>query len=67
MGAGGKQDNHANEDCIGGITKHIDIVILGDSHLYQNPTAKYVYESGSFDPEGIFGEHTQNNTKLRGY
>lgn len=30
-------------------------MILGQSHIYQRPTARKVYESGAFDPEGIVG------------
>ncbi|XP_077293815.1 heparan-alpha-glucosaminide N-acetyltransferase [Arctopsyche grandis] len=55
LGPGGKHENWAHTNCIGGATKYIDLVVLGDQHLYQNPTAKSVYNSGSFDPEGVFG------------
>jgi len=28
---------------------------LGENHLFQNPTAKPVYNTSSFDPEGVLG------------
>ena len=43
------------KDCIGGATGYIDRLILGTNHIYGNPTAKGVYDSGAFDPEGILG------------
>jgi heparan-alpha-glucosaminide N-acetyltransferase len=39
--------------CIGGATGFIDRQILGLKHLYQWPTAKSVYDSEAFDPEGV--------------
>ena len=55
MGPGGKHNNAAYPQCIGGVTGYIDLQILGNSHIYQHPTAKYIYDSKPFDPEGIFG------------
>ncbi|XP_037936630.1 heparan-alpha-glucosaminide N-acetyltransferase-like [Teleopsis dalmanni] len=55
LGPGGKHDNAAYVTCIGGATGYIDLQILGDSHIYQHPTAKYIYDSQAFDPEGLFG------------
>jgi hypothetical protein len=31
-------------------------MMLGDDHIYMWPTAKAVYSSGPFDPEGIVGK-----------
>lgn len=56
LGPGGKSDNAANPHCIGGAAGYVDMLVLGESHIYQHPTAKYVYDATSFDPEGVFGE-----------
>lgn len=55
IGPGGKYMHAENPNCIGGIVGYIDVQILGESHIYQHPTAKYLYDSKAFDPEGIFG------------
>lgn len=55
LGPGGKHDYFSNPKCIGGFTGYIDRLVLGNSHIYQFPTAKKVYESSAFDPEGLFG------------
>lgn len=55
LGPGGKQNYFSNPKCIGGVTGYIDRLLLGNSHIYQYPTAKQVYESSAFDPEGVFG------------
>lgn len=56
LGPGGKSDNAANPHCIGGAAGYVDMLVLGESHIYQHPTAKYVYDATAFDPEGVFGE-----------
>ncbi|KNC26888.1 hypothetical protein FF38_10958 [Lucilia cuprina] len=55
LGPGGKHNNASYPQCIGGATGYIDLQILGNSHIYQHPTAKYIYDSKPFDPEGVFG------------
>lgn len=58
IGPGGialMQDGEGSPGCIGGAAGEVDRLILTSSHLYQNPTAKFVYHSGAFDPEGILG------------
>ncbi|XP_063705125.1 heparan-alpha-glucosaminide N-acetyltransferase [Culicoides brevitarsis] len=55
FGPGGKHDYFSNPACIGGVTGYIDRLVLGLSHIYQHPTAKKVFESSAFDPEGVFG------------
>lgn len=55
LGPGGKSDNAANPNCIGGAAGYVDLLVLGTNHIYQHPTAKYVYDATAFDPEGIFG------------
>jgi heparan-alpha-glucosaminide N-acetyltransferase len=34
----------------------LDRLILGEKHIYQHPTAREVYKSGPFDPEGVVGK-----------
>lgn len=55
LGPGGMHENGRFNACIGGATGYIDRVVLGESHIYQRPTAKLVYHSQAFDPEGVFG------------
>lgn len=55
MGPGGMHENGRFNSCIGGAAGYIDRVVLGEKHLYQYPTAKHVYHSQAFDPEGVFG------------
>ncbi|CAG2060112.1 unnamed protein product, partial [Timema podura] len=55
LGPGGNQFDGQYRGCIGGASGYIDRLILGPSHIYQNPTAAQVYGSGPFDPEGIVG------------
>jgi len=47
-----------NSGCIGGITGYIDKQFFTVSHIYGNPTAKFVYKASAFDPEGLFGSLT---------
>ncbi|KAA0203876.1 hypothetical protein HAZT_HAZT005152, partial [Hyalella azteca] len=57
LGPGGlslmDSDGSPRPDCIGGATGYVDRWLLGVAHIYQNPTAKTVYHSGPFDPEGV--------------
>lgn len=55
LGPGGMHEEGRYNACIGGATGYIDRVVLGESHLYQSPTARHVYHSQAFDPEGVFG------------
>nr|XP_040224539.2 heparan-alpha-glucosaminide N-acetyltransferase [Anopheles coluzzii] len=55
FGPGGKHLYNAFPNCTGGITGYIDRALLGIAHLYQHPTARYVYDGMPFDPEGPFG------------
>ena len=41
--------------CIGGAAGYIDRRLLGVNHIYNWPTARHVYESGPYDPEGVLG------------
>ena len=53
--------------CIGGAARQVDLWLIGESHIYQNPTAKGVYTSSAFDPEGVLGKsyNTINLTFLK--
>uniref|UniRef100_A0A1A9WID9 Heparan-alpha-glucosaminide N-acetyltransferase catalytic domain-containing protein n=1 Tax=Glossina brevipalpis TaxID=37001 RepID=A0A1A9WID9_9MUSC len=55
LGPGGKHSNAEYFNCIGGASGYIDLLVLGNNHIYQYPTAKYIYDSKPFDPEGVFG------------
>uniref|UniRef100_A0A1B0DGT0 Heparan-alpha-glucosaminide N-acetyltransferase catalytic domain-containing protein n=1 Tax=Phlebotomus papatasi TaxID=29031 RepID=A0A1B0DGT0_PHLPP len=55
LGPGGMHEMTHYNHCIGGATGYIDRLILSNNHIYQHPTAKTVYGSGAFDPEGVFG------------
>lgn len=66
MDAGGIQDMGLFSNCTGGITRYIDELLVGESHLYQVPTVSAVYHTAPFDPEGFFGkfQHLWNNVKV---
>lgn len=56
LGPGGYHDDAKYPpECIGGATGYIDKKILTIDHMYQHATAREVYHSGIFDPEGILG------------
>ena len=57
LGPGGLHDDAKYPGhCIGGATGYIDRKVLSINHIYSNPTAKAVYDTDSFDPEGILGK-----------
>jgi hypothetical protein len=56
LGPGGIQDNGQFKNCVGGATGYLDRMVLGDNHIFRHPTAREVYGSGPFDPEGIVGK-----------
>lgn len=43
-------------ECIGGAAGYIDRWMLTTKHIYNWPTARAVYQSGPYDPEGILGD-----------
>ncbi|XP_011333866.1 heparan-alpha-glucosaminide N-acetyltransferase isoform X2 [Ooceraea biroi] len=55
LGPGGRHEDGTYFNCTGGATGYIDKIVLTLNHVYQNPTIKYVYGTGPFDPEGILG------------
>lgn len=58
--AGLHLDNKYPGYCIGGAAGYIDRLILTTQHIYNWPTARQVYESGPYDPEGILGKITHD-------
>ena len=62
LGPGGVDlmtDGSPSPNCIGGATRQIDLWVVGGTHIYQNPTAKRVYSSAAFDPEGVLGKNSK--------
>lgn len=43
--------------CVGGAAGYIDRLLLSTQHIYNWPTARAVYNSAPYDPEGILGEY----------
>lgn len=60
LGPGGLYKGGFDWNCTGGATGYIDRKIVGYEHLYQHSTAKPIYESLAFDPEGLFGKLNQS-------
>ena len=62
LGPGGMHDDAKYPGhCIGGATGYIDTKVLTVNHIYSNPTAKEVYDTDAFDPEGILGKNRSRN------
>lgn len=55
LGPGGLHEMGSYKNCMGGAAGYIDKLILGTNHIYQHPTAKKIYNSTAFDPEGLLG------------
>ncbi|XP_055631012.1 heparan-alpha-glucosaminide N-acetyltransferase [Toxorhynchites rutilus septentrionalis] len=55
FGPGGIHLMASYPNCTGGVAGFIDRVVLGESHLYQHPTIRYMYGAFVFDPEGLLG------------
>ena len=55
VGPGGRGDQGNYPDCTGGFARWIDLKVFGDNHIYQNPSCQGVFDTGSYDPEGILG------------
>ncbi|XP_045168757.2 heparan-alpha-glucosaminide N-acetyltransferase-like isoform X2 [Mercenaria mercenaria] len=59
IGPGGLHEGKLHEYCTGGAAGYIDRLVLGENHLYSNPTPKAIYQTKvSYDPEGILGTLT---------
>ncbi|XP_076868848.1 heparan-alpha-glucosaminide N-acetyltransferase [Brachyhypopomus gauderio] len=56
LGPGGIGDFGLYPNCTGGAAGYIDRWILGDKHIYQNPSSRVVYQTVvPYDPEGVLG------------
>ncbi|XP_066516166.1 heparan-alpha-glucosaminide N-acetyltransferase [Hoplias malabaricus] len=56
LGPGGIGDYGQYPNCTGGAAGFIDRWILGETHIYQTPSSRVVYQTSvPFDPEGILG------------
>lgn len=58
IGPGGLQDDSKYANCTGGAAGYIDKMVFGETHMYQNPTCKELYQTGGYDPEGLLGNLT---------
>ncbi|XP_033750008.1 heparan-alpha-glucosaminide N-acetyltransferase-like isoform X2 [Pecten maximus] len=59
LGPGGEADMGKYSNCTGGVAGYIDRQVLGDNHIYSNPTCKEIYNTKvPYDPEGILGTIT---------
>ncbi|PAV73882.1 hypothetical protein WR25_16066 isoform B [Diploscapter pachys] len=57
LGPGGYFDKDLGQyaNCTGGLERFVDAAILGNNHLYNNPTCrKEIYCFLNFDPEGLY-------------
>ena len=56
LGPGGLDEGGLYENCTGGAAGYIDLIIIGNQHLYARPTCQKIYQTTMpFDPEGILG------------
>jgi len=58
LGPGGplvKNGALANATCTGGAAGYIDRKVFGERHIYDGPTCRLMYHTGSYDPEGLLG------------
>lgn len=59
VGAGGLSEGGLHYNCTAGAARYIDIMVLGDHHIYHYPTPMVTYQTTvSHDPEGILGTLT---------
>ncbi|XP_066549966.1 heparan-alpha-glucosaminide N-acetyltransferase isoform X2 [Amia ocellicauda] len=56
VGPGGIGEEGQFPNCTGGAAGYIDRWLLGENHVYSNPTCKELYRTTvPFDPEGVLG------------
>lgn len=56
LGPGGIGDMGQFPNCTGGAAGFIDRWLLGEKHIYQNPSSRVIYATHvPFDPEGVLG------------
>ncbi|XP_070210479.1 heparan-alpha-glucosaminide N-acetyltransferase-like isoform X2 [Littorina saxatilis] len=58
-GPGGLSQYGVHENCTGGAARYIDVMVLGENHMFHYPTPQVIYHTKvSYDPEGILGTLT---------
>ncbi|XP_030587027.1 heparan-alpha-glucosaminide N-acetyltransferase isoform X2 [Archocentrus centrarchus] len=56
LGPGGIGDMGLYVNCTGGAAGFIDRLLLGENHIYQNPSSRVIYATHMpYDPEGVLG------------
>ncbi|CAL8331796.1 unnamed protein product [Merluccius merluccius] len=56
LGPGGIGDMGLYYNCTGGAAGYVDRWLLGNNHIYQNPSSRVIYLTyTAYDPEGILG------------
>ncbi|KAG7283048.1 hypothetical protein CRUP_012941 [Coryphaenoides rupestris] len=56
LGPGGIGDMGLYSNCTGGAAAYIDRWLLGNNHIYQNPSSRVIYLTHTaYDPEGVLG------------
>uniref|UniRef100_A0A3Q3C3Z8 Heparan-alpha-glucosaminide N-acetyltransferase n=2 Tax=Pseudocrenilabrinae TaxID=318546 RepID=A0A3Q3C3Z8_HAPBU len=56
LGPGGIGDMGLYVNCTGGAAGFIDRLLLGEKHMYQNPSSRVIYATRiPYDPEGVLG------------
>uniref|UniRef100_A0A8C5B7Q2 Heparan-alpha-glucosaminide N-acetyltransferase n=1 Tax=Gadus morhua TaxID=8049 RepID=A0A8C5B7Q2_GADMO len=56
LGPGGIGDMGLYSNCTGGAAGYVDRWLLGNNHIYQNPSSRVIYLTHTaYDPEGILG------------
>jgi heparan-alpha-glucosaminide N-acetyltransferase len=55
-GPGGLHEEMRYQNCTGGLVGYVDRLILGEQHLYPTPTCSILYQTGSFDPVGLYSK-----------
>jgi len=65
VGAGGLEKGGKFHNCTGGAARLVDVMLLGEKHIYQRPTTRAVYNTDvSFDPEGFHNWNTKASNPL---
>ncbi len=55
IGPGGAELGPVLANCTGGSARYIDLAMFGENHIYGSPTCHAVYDTLSYDPEGLLG------------
>ncbi|XP_076327394.1 heparan-alpha-glucosaminide N-acetyltransferase-like isoform X2 [Tachypleus tridentatus] len=61
QGPGGLHMNGKYQNCTGGATGYIDLLVFGENHIFQRPACKSIYNTTvPFDPEGLLATLTSS-------